>query len=119
MWPRLRPLASILYFPMDAAPFARALQAARTFRGFGKCVDLPGIAATATANKCSGCVSAETREQQIGILKVVREGGQWGWNRWRPHDKRAHLVMKASWLALMFSGLPPQAFSAEACRARP
>ena len=29
------------------------------------------------------------------------------------------LVMKASWAALMFSGLPPQALSADACSARP
>ena len=27
--------------------------------------------------------------------------------------------MKASWAALMFSGLPPQALSADACSARP
>jgi len=31
----------------------------------------------------------------------------------------AHLTMKASWLAFTFSGLPPQAFSADACSARP
>ena len=31
----------------------------------------------------------------------------------------SYLVMKASWAALTFSGLPPQAFSADACSARP
>ena len=30
-----------------------------------------------------------------------------------------HLTMKASWLAFTFSSLPPQAFSADACSARP